>query len=125
VATDNHSTCESLPRAPGTAMMLALLYKRLGGIFSISSNGSRYFGRPEPALFRVQGRDVPQLAGAQPHEQFHSPAEWKGAIKLVEALLQRLDDADTNLVFGLLAADAIDPRKITSTIEEPKREFRQ
>lgn len=111
---------ESLPADPNTSFTFALLYRRLGGSFSIGSNGNRYFGRPEPILFRMNAEEageaendhLPQLAGAKPHERFHNADEWSGAIKLIEALLNRIDDADTEMVFGLLAYHCVDERKL-------------
>ena len=112
---------QPLPQSVDAAFMLAMVFRRLGGSFSIGSNGVRYFGRPEPVLFRHQGRNVPQLADARPHERFHSPEEWTGAIKLIQALLLRLGEQDFKLVFDLLASVAIDERKFTPSVEGPTR----
>ena len=121
MATKEPNITGDLPPDPNVGMMLALLYRRLGGSFSIASNGSRYFGRPEPCYFRLQGQDLPQLAGAKPHERFLCPEEWAGAIKLVEALLQRLHSADSDMIFDLLATVALDERKCRPSIEDPRR----
>ena len=124
---------ERLPPDLNTSFAFALIYKRLGGMFSISSDGQRYMGKPEPIVFRMKADEeggteighLPQLAGAKPHERFYNADEWRGAIKLVETLLARIDSADTDLVFGLLAYDCVDERKLTPSIEEPKREAGQ
>ncbi len=121
---------ERLPPDLNTSFAFALIYKRLGGMFSISSDGRRYMGKPEPFVFHMNAKEqggtendhLPQLAGAKPHERFHNADEWRGAIKLVEMLLVRIDRADTEMVFGLLAYDSIDESKLTPSIEEPKRE---
>ena len=110
-----------LPPDPQTAFFLATAYRRLGGSFSIGSNGSRYFGRPEPVLFRLNGQELPQLPDVRPHERFHCEKEWQGAIKMVEVLLSRLADVDSDLVFGALASVAVDDRKIIPSIDDPKR----
>lgn len=110
-----------LPSGPAVALTLGMAYLRLGGTLSIASNGNRYFGRPEPCLFRIEGKELPQLAGARPALQFHSADEWHGAIKMVEALLNLLDRTDSGLVFDALASAAVDERKFVPSIDEPKR----
>jgi hypothetical protein len=97
-------------------MTLAIFYAHLGGWLSIDSCGKRGFGRP----LLGDGDELPQLRGAELRERFHNADEWTGAVKFIEALLRRLDDADSDLVFGTLAIEAIDPRKLTPSIEEPR-----
>jgi hypothetical protein len=109
------------PDNPHTAFFLATVFRRLGGSFSIGSNGTRYFGRPEPVLFRMRGEGLPQMPDPAPHEKFHTAEEWRGAIKLVEVLLRRLSDADTDLIFDQFAAAAVDERKFVPSIEDPAR----
>lgn len=121
MANSQDSIGGRLPPASNTSCMLAMLYKRLGGSFSIGTNGVRYFGHPEPCLFRMLDQPLPQLAGTKPHEQFHNESEWRGALKLVEALLQRLDDHDSDLVFDLFATISVDDRNLSPSIEEPRR----
>ena len=53
----------------------------------------------------------PQLAEARPHEQFRSPEEWEGAMKLAEYWLNRLGAPDKEYVFTLLAPLALDRRQ--------------
>jgi hypothetical protein len=115
IGTSGNRT-ETLPRDPSIAVMLAMLYEDLGGGFSVSSDGRRYYGIPEPC----QGEELPQLPDAAVHERFHCEDEWRGAIKLICALLQRLDRADSELVFGLMATTAIDSRRLRPSIEDPK-----
>jgi hypothetical protein len=121
MAVHDPSTPKMEASLPESAVLLALIYQRLGGTFSISSKGGRYFGRPEPALFHINGGDIPQLPGAKAHEQFRNAEQWKGAVKLVEALLQRLDERDTDTIFDLFAAVAVDDRTFRPSIEDPRR----
>jgi hypothetical protein len=109
-------TAQRLPCDPTTAFALAMLYQRLGGSLTITSSGRRGYCQPLPDVLN----ELPQLPDAAPDERFHSAEEWSGAIKLVRGLLKRLDDADSDLVFGALATEAIDPRKLTPSIEEPR-----
>jgi hypothetical protein len=105
-----------LPSDPTFALALAMLYRRLGGEFLISGNGRR--GYYQPCYGECD--ELPQLPDAEPDERFHSVDEWSGAAKLVRGLLRRLGDADSNLVFDLLADGTIDLRKLAPSIEEPR-----
>src|SRR4051794_2784918 len=101
---DEQSSADSrelnrLPPDPQIAMMLACLYQRLGGDFSISSNGRRGYYKPLPNGFD----EIPQLSGMAPDELFRDEKEWAGAMKVIRALLKRLDDQDADFVFGLFA----------------------
>jgi hypothetical protein len=107
---------QRLPSEPNIAFALAIFYKHLGGWLAIDSRGKRGFGRP----CLSDDDALPQLRDAASDEQFHNRDEWAGAIKFIEALLRRLDDADLDLVFGTLATEAIDPRKLSPSIEEPR-----
>jgi len=111
---------EQLPPEPNIAMALALLYKHLGGWLVIDSKGIRRFGRPCPSL----SDELPQLAGAEADERFHTRDEWLGAIKFIEALLRQLDDSDAEFVFGAMASTWIDDRQFRPSIEEPRRGVR-
>lgn len=112
---------DDLPPSPQAACLLAMVYMRLGGSFSIGSNGRSYLGRPEPCLLRTLRQDLPSLPNSEPHELFADPKEWQGAMKLVEALLNRLCEADSAYVFDLFATVAVDERKFTASIDEPLR----
>lgn len=107
---------ERMPDLPQTAFFLGCVFKRLGGFFSIDSRGNRGMGRP---LYGTSD-ELPQLPAAEPCERFHSHQEWEGAMKLVEGLIRRMSKEDRDFIFAALAQEAIDDRKFTSSIEEPK-----
>lgn len=106
MADESHSAAsdqdQPLPDCPELALFVAGLFRRLGGQLSID-NGVRRVWKPEPAYFRLQGKDLPQLPGAALWEQFHSSDEWRGALKVAEYWLARLSEADKEFVFTLLA----------------------
>lgn len=97
------------PESCAVGMLCGCLYLQLGGSFTVSSRGQRYVGRPASAEFLAAG--MPQLPDAEPHEQFHSDAEWSGALKLLDYLIARLAPADKELVFGAFAPIAVDERQ--------------
>ena len=106
-----------LPPNPMASLFVAMVYQRLGGWFCIDSRGKRGIGQP---LYSSDD-ELPQLPNANPRERFHNSDEWQGAIKLLDALLHRMDPDDTNTIFDLMAAVAVDERGFTPSIEEPKR----
>ena len=108
---------EALPPNPTGAMLIAMVYVRLGGSFSIGSNGKRYMGQP----FFNGSDELPQLPKASPSERFHNPDEWQGAMKLLSGLMGRMDRDDREAIFYALATIAVDERKFVPSIDEPKR----
>jgi hypothetical protein len=88
-----------LPDHPDLALFVGTLFERLGGKLEIDGQGNRRAHRPETGA-----ANIPQMADAQPWEQFRSQDEWRGAIKLVAYWLERLGAADKERVFTLLAA---------------------
>jgi len=98
---------EPLPDHPELALFVATLFQRLGGTLEIDRQGRRHAHRPEASRLRR----LPQLADAKPWEQFRSPEEWQGAMKLAEYWLNRLSAADREYVFTLLASPDLDPRE--------------
>lgn len=115
----------SAPSSIEAAFVIASTYRQLGGWLTIDSNGHRYFGRAEPSLYLDQGQSIPQLPGASPSRLFHTPDEWNGAIKLLEAMIVNLSAEDREFIFALFAPVCVDDRKLTQSIEEPRREQRQ
>ncbi len=111
------------PPNPMAAMFVAMVYRRMGGWFTIDSNGKRYTGVAEPIFLDGQTGEpvLPQLPDAKPHERFHSADEWRGAVKLLDALLRRMDRSDTDTIFEIMASVAVDERGFTPSIEDPKR----
>lgn len=101
---------EKWPDIPEVASFLALCYRRLGGFFTVTSNGHRMMGQPESSLYDRLSM-VPQLPKAVHRDRFQSEAEWAGAMKLLSYSLAHLSDADRELVFGAFAPIAIDARK--------------
>ena len=97
---------QPLPENPHVARFCAGAFRQLGGTFTIGSNGVRYAGCPEPVAFRLAHKDLPQLPGSAPHEQFHSAEEWKGAMKLLDYVLARLGNRDADLIYQAFATDA-------------------
>ena len=107
-----------LPSNGTMALTLAMIFKRLGGDFSIASNGQRYIGRP----FRCEHEGaIPQLPEVAPHEQFLTLDQYEGGMRLLETLIHRLAEEDKDTIFSFLAVIAVDDRKFTPSIEEPKR----
>lgn len=108
--TENPNTSEAItfPESPEVAMFLAASFIRLGGTLQTSSTGNRCMGQP---CYSDERSPRPQLPDAKPHEQFHTDAEWTGALKLLSASLSRLAPTDKNLVFGAFGAVAIGNRK--------------
>lgn len=99
----------ALPDQPDLALFVARLFERLGGSLEIDERGRRHVVRPDVSRYR--GDALPQLAGARPWEQFRSPEEWSGAMKLAEYWLSRLGPADMEHVFTLLASVATEPNE--------------
>lgn len=107
-----------LPSNAGMALSLGLIFKRLGGSFSIASTGKRYVGRP----FVCEHEDaIPQLPAVAPHERFLTLDQYEGGMRLLETLIHRLAKEDKDTLFDLFAPIAVDERKFTPSIEEPKR----
>lgn len=106
----------ALPEMPEAALLLGQVFRCLGGWLSIDSKGRRYFGHP----LCFEG-DFPQLPDAKPHEQFHNGDQYQGAIKLLEGLMHRLNEADVDYLFAALAEQAVDERGFIPSIEEPTR----
>ena len=109
-ANDNNASspppCDAaarLPSSPEVALTLGLVYQRLEGWFSITSRGQRGYGRP--CYFR--DRALPQLPFAPIHQQFHSQAEYEGAMKMLEVLISRLDKSDADFVFDAFGHAAV------------------
>lgn len=100
---------EVLPENPGAALLVGMLYIKLGGSFMISG-GQRYTGQLEPAAYRFKEKEYPQLPYAKPHEQFYTVEQWRGASRMLAYLVRRLDPADKDLLFDLFAPIAVDPR---------------
>lgn len=107
-ATAQH--VERLPDCPEFALIVGGMFKQLGGALMMGSDGKRYASRPEcPSLLFPAG--LPQMDGARPHEQFHSEAEWYGAMKLANFWLSRLSERDKELLFTLCASETLDTRR--------------
>ncbi len=92
-----------MPSAPDAATIIASAYQCLGGMLSICSRGQRGYGRP----CYFGGRQIPQLPFAQLHQQFHSPQEYEGAMKLLETLMHNFDKGDTDFIFDAFAHAAV------------------
>ena len=94
---------QPLPDCPEVALFIASLFQRLGGSLFAETGG---LGAviPEPIAFRMQGKQLPQMADAMPHEEFHSAGEWRGAMKLAHYWLSRLSAADQEFVATLFAS---------------------
>ena len=101
---DNH-----WPDQPDASIMVAMLYQRLGGNFSISGDGRRLIGSPL-AGFYDRLSQIPQLPGSAHRHRFESEAEWSGAMKLLGYCIEHSSKADRDLVFDVFAPIAIDDR---------------
>jgi len=121
IPTPTKRELQRLPDSPEIAMFLACAFQRLGGMLAISSDGKRYAGRPEPCFFRLEDKGLPQLPDSAPWEQFYAADEWRGALKFVDYFMARLSPADSDLIYDLFGTIAVDPRKFTPSIEEPRR----
>lgn len=108
---------QTFPSCPDAALLLGVALIRLGGSFSIGSNGTRYVSRPVYS----DDEELPQLPNAKPHETFHNAEQWEGAAKVLQGLIHRLNKDDKTYLFEMLAESAYDPRKLVPSIEEPKR----
>lgn len=105
-----------LPAAPDAAFLLGTAFVRLGGMFTVASDGRRYMGRP---CHFPHG--IPQLPETLPHQRLQNDDEYEGAIKLVEGLIRIMDPADRDLLFGIYGNVAVDERKFLPSIDEPRR----
>lgn len=101
--TEHGEEGQPLPDFPDLALFVAGLFQRLGGRLQIYE-GRRSVWRPEAAFFQIEGDGLPQMPNAKPHELFHSDAEWRGALKVVEYWLARLSSADKDLIFTFFAS---------------------
>ena len=90
---------ERLPECPEFALIVGNTFKQLGGALMIGSDGKRFAMRPE---YHPDG--LPQMDGARPWEQFHSDAEWQGAMKLANFWLSRLSEQDRELLYAMFAS---------------------
>lgn len=108
---------KELPSNPLMAITLAMTFCKLGGSFSVSSDGKRYIGSPMGCFSET----IPQLPETLPHEQFQSQDEWNGGLKLLNLMLHRIGKSDRDYVFDLVASIAVDERKFTPTRDEPTR----
>lgn len=101
-----------LPEDTNVANFIAEHFLMLGG--QMIDDGTRHsVSMPEPAWFRLQSRELPQLPGANPWERLHSDQEWRGALKVAAYFMQRLSDSDREFVFGLYSSS--DERRRTPT----------
>lgn len=99
-----------LPDCPEFALIIGSTFTQLGGSLTTGSDGKRYASRPEcPSLPFPAG--MPQMDDARAHEQFHSEAEWYGAMKLANFWLSRLSERDKELLFTLCASESFDTRQ--------------
>lgn len=108
--SETHSENQPLPENPGAAIMVGMLFKRLGGSFTIGADGRRWVGQQEPCAYRMRGEEYPQLPGAEPWEEFLSVEQWRGATRMLMYLLERLDPADKDYLFSVFAPIAVDDR---------------
>jgi hypothetical protein len=90
---------QRLPSIPDGAALVAMVYQRLGGMLSISSQGKRGLGRP---CWFPDG-EIPQLPFATLTQQFHCKAEYEGALKMLEALMSNMDRKDCDFIFDAFA----------------------
>ncbi len=95
--------CQSFPENPGAAMMIGMLFRKLGGTLTIGSDGARFLGQIEPCGYRILGDEFPQLPGAEPWEKFLSVEQLQGATRMLMYLMKRLDKADLDLLFEVMA----------------------
>lgn len=84
------------PDCPEFALVTGSAFMQLGGSLTTGSDGKRYSFRPE-----CHPNGLPQMEGARPWEQFHSDAEWQGAMKLASYWLTRLSERDKDLLFTM------------------------
>ncbi|NCP11697.1 MAG: hypothetical protein GW859_07050 [Sphingomonadales bacterium] len=93
-------------------LLYGSLFEQLGGRFVIGTDGRR--GRQVPEFDFC---DLPQpLAEDAPHARFHSIDEWRGALKLVEIALDRLDADDRAMVYDAYADAAVDMDRLDGAI---------
>lgn len=96
------------------AIIVAALFRRLGGLLATGPDGKRQVSFPlDPDtaatdLIGPNGR--PQLPGSHPSEQFRNDDEWRGAIKLARYWLDRLSDADKEWLFTFSPPSAEDSK---------------
>lgn len=95
---------EHFPEMADGASLIASLFQMLGGTMVIDETGARRVIIPEPCAFD----EMPALPNARPHEQFHRPDEYRGAMKLVTGLLQRLHPKDATFVYDAFAVACVE-----------------
>lgn len=91
------------PENPGAAIVIGMLFQKLGGTLTIGSDGRRFLGQIEPCAYRALGDELPQLPGAEPWEKFLSVEQWRGATRMLMYLVKRMDSADKDFLFEVLA----------------------
>lgn len=100
-------TPDTLPECPEVAVVLAGLFTRLGAHFMIDHRGKRLVMLPEPCHLRLtEGRLPDAVPNAKPHEQFINNEQYRGAMRMLGAMLSRLHPSDKTLVYDAFAIAA-------------------
>ena len=95
---------QAFPDSREIATLAGMLFCSLGGKLIIDKDGHRSRQQPEPAQFRLADSPLPVLPHAEPHEAFHSGDEYRGAIKVLSYMLDRLSDNDRDFLFEAMGS---------------------
>lgn len=106
--TETAQERQRFPSSPDITALAGMLYQALEGILVLGANGRRLRMQPEPGHFRVTNAGLPELPQAQPHETFLNGDEYRGAMKVLGYVIDRLSESDRELLFCAFA-DQVEP----------------
>ena len=95
---------QPFPSSPDITALAGMLFQSLGGVLTVDQNGQRNRVQVEPAQYRLSGASLPKLPHAQPNEVFLNGDEYRGAMKVLDYVLDRLSDADREMLYGAFAS---------------------
>ena len=95
-------TPDTLPECPEAAVLLAGMFMRLGAHLIIDSKGDRRMILPEPCSF--EDRKLPEpVPNPKPHETFLNGEQYRGALRMLTAMMNRLHPTDSAFVYDAFA----------------------
>ena len=106
-------TPQHLPECPEAATVIASMFLRLGAHLIVDQHGKRQMMLPEPCSARDEEGNLPDpVPNAKPTERFLSSDQYRGALRMVTAMLNRLHPNDTAFVYDAFAIVMADPARV-------------